>query len=128
MLTLNDYIIANLNKPFKWGQADCVTFAIGWIDEVNGTDFLKRYGTWATRKQAMRAIRSAGGLENQFNKYLVSVNPNLANDGDIGLIGTTTHIFVGHNILSVSEEGLLFQTRTKAVRAWRHKGIKCPSL
>jgi hypothetical protein len=119
MSSLPDYIAARLSTPFKWGESDCIHLTIGWTSIVSGRDWLADFAPWKSKREAFQRMRQHGGLAKLFDANFQSIEPNFATDGDIALIGTTTYLFVGRHIVSVGDDGLMFQDRSKAVRAWR---------
>ena len=122
-MTLPDYITAHLDKPFAWGENDCVLFAIGWLEIATGRDYLSQYKPWASAKEAIRKVEEAGGLEGLFDAELQRINPHMAIDGDIALIDRTAFLFSGPHIVSIGESGLVFRDRMDAKSAWRNAAI-----
>lgn len=118
-MTLPDYISTNLGRSFEWGVFDCCLFTVGWIENVQGKDYLTQYKPWSTAKEAQRIVSSLGGLEKMFNDSLESLHPNMAKDGDVTVIGKTAFIFSGPHVVSVGESGLLFIDRMEAKSAWK---------
>jgi hypothetical protein len=56
------YLIQLLDKTaltaFKWGQNDCNTLCVEWVDRVCGTDYLSRIkNNYQTKKGAVRFYR-----------------------------------------------------------------------
>lgn len=119
-MTLADYITARLGLPFEWGQNDCVLFAVGWLEHATGRDYLGSYKPWSSAQEAIRKVDDAGGLEKLFDEHLQRINPNLAVDGDLALIGRTAYLFSGPHVVSVGEAGLVFVNRMEAQCAWRY--------
>lgn len=118
-MTLADYITGHLGRPFAWGEHDCVLFAVGWLEQVTGRDYLGPYKPWSTALEAARKVAGAGGLETLFDAHLTPINPHLAADGDLTLIDGTAYLFSGADVVSVGEHGLVFRSRLDAPRAWR---------
>ena len=117
-MRLSDYIEEHANKPFVWGKNDCCTFAVGWVQIKTGRDYLTEHRPWRTAKQASKKLRDLGGLFFLFNETLVSINPNMAKDGDLTVFDGTACIFSGRHIVSVGEDGLVFRERCGATVAW----------
>jgi hypothetical protein len=117
-MTFEEYVRSQLNTPFVWGEHDCILFSIGWLNHRTGKDWLAELPKWRTAKQALRTIQSVGGLEYQFDLNLERINPNLARDGDIGLLGHVTFLFSGSYVLAPGYSGLEFIERTKVPCAW----------
>lgn len=120
-MTLPDYITAHLGRPFKWGEHDCVLFAVGWLEISTGRDYLSPYKPWSTALEAARKVADAGGLDALFNAHLTPINPNFAVDGDLAIIRGTAHIFSGPHVVSVGDGGLVFRDRADAAYAWRYQ-------
>ncbi len=120
MITLGRYIADHLEKPFAWGENDCVLFVIGWLEISTGRDYLGAYKPWSNAKEAMRKVKDAGGLLELFNANLQPINPHMAVDGDIALIDGCAFLFSGPHVVSVGESGLAFLNRMEAKCAWHY--------
>lgn len=123
-MKLHDYITEHLGRPFKWGEHDCVLFAVGWLEVATGRDYLGPYKPWSTAIEAARKVANAGGLDALFDQHLEAINPHLAVDGDLAIIRGTAHLFTGAHVVSVGEEGLVFKDRLEAEYAWTHRNTK----
>jgi hypothetical protein len=119
-MTLPDYITAHLGKPFAWGENDCVLFTVGWLEHATGRDYLTAYKPWSSAIEAVRKVDAGGGLEALFDAQLQRIDPRMAVDGDIALVGRTACIFSGPHIVSVGESGLEFLDRMEAKCAWHY--------
>jgi hypothetical protein len=117
-MDLQTYIQAHLSKPFEWGENDCCTFAIGWLEIKTGREYLTEFRPWRTARQAAKKLRDLGGLFFLFQKNLTRINPNMAMDGDLTIIDGTACIFSGRHVVSVGESGLVFESRARADVAW----------
>ena len=117
-----DYITQALNKKFKWGEHDCVTWAIGWGSIVTGQNLLEPFGKWSNRRQAIERIKSVGGLSKAFNAspYLKSIHPNFASDGDLIIIGKSACLISGANAVGTGIDGLAFKDRMLGKEAWTY--------
>jgi hypothetical protein len=120
-MTLADYITEHLSRQFKWGEHDCVLFAVGWLEKATGRDYLKPYKPWSSAREAARKVADAGGLDALFDAELKAIDPNFAVDGDLAIIRGTAHLFSGPHVVSVGEEGLVFKDRLEAAYAWSHQ-------
>lgn len=118
MTTLHEYITARMDTPFRWGEHDCVTFAVGWMELRSGNDYLSAYRPWTTAPEAARMVRRNGGLIKLFGKHFRRIHPNLANDGDLAIHNGTAYLFSGGNIVASGESGLVFNRREVAECAW----------
>jgi hypothetical protein len=119
-MTLHEYITSNLRKPFEWGQHDCVLFAIGWLNQATGKDWLEEFPKWATAKEALRSVESLGGLKAAADARLKPIHPNLARDGDIALYDGCLCLFSGAHVVGPGPSGLTFVDRTRAECAWSY--------
>jgi len=117
-MILADYIQQNLDRPFEWGQHDCVTFAANWLKLSTGVDYLSDLKSWTTAKEAAKQIKSVGGLENALDTRLKRINPNMAKDGDVALYKGAVCIFTGRNIVGTGDLKLTFNIRMLAEGAW----------
>jgi hypothetical protein len=120
MMTLAHYITSHLGRPFKWGEHDCVLFAVGWLEHATGRDYLSPYKPWSTALEAARKVADSGGLDALFDAELEPIEPNFAVDGDLAIIRGTAYLFSGPHVVSVGEDGLVFKDRLEAQYAWSH--------
>lgn len=117
-MNLSTYIQTNLMIPFSWGENDCITFAIGWLEVKTGKDYLTEHRPWRTARQASKKLRDLRGLFFLLDQHLTRINPNMAQDGDLTIYQDAAHLFSGRHIVSVGESGLIFTDRTVATEAW----------
>lgn len=119
-MTLAEYITSNLKTEFEWGAFDCCLFAAGWVREATGEDPLEGLPKWKTERQALRVIKSVGGLESALDARFTRINPNLAKDGDLALYKGSVCVFSGPHIVGPSQSGLQFINRMEAECAWSY--------
>lgn len=117
-MNLETYIGERLEKPFVWGEHDCVLFAIGWVNIRAGRNLLAHMPAWSSAKEALRVAQQLGGMEAELDRRLTRIHPGLAKNGDVALIGRTCFLFSGPYIVAPGEAGLIFADRTKALCAW----------
>jgi len=117
-MTLPDYIVANMARPFIWGEHDCVLFAARWVRMCTGKDYIGAT-TWSSMLDAYRIMKKSGGLAKIVDARLRRIEPNYALDGDVALRGNTLMLFSGHHIVGPGMTGLVFVERTEAKCAWR---------
>lgn len=117
-MTLPEYIAANLQRPFAWGEFDCLLCAAGYVIPKTGIDYLAGQPKWTTAKEALRLVESLGGMEAILDGHFARIEPNFAQDGDIGLYEKSVGIFSGAHIVGPGPDGLIFIDRTKAKCAW----------
>jgi len=90
MTDLDTLIEERLNKPFKWGENDCITFCMDAIKVVTGIDHLRleQVRTWNNPQTAKRTllkmrIKSMHDLfDERFRKI---TNKHKLKDGDVGI-------------------------------------------
>jgi hypothetical protein len=118
-MTLPEYLAANRDHAFAYGAFDCVLFTLGWVKAGCGRDVLADIPAWRSELQAARIIRKLGGLEKAFSDRFEKINPNLAQDGDIGMWNGCCGIFSGRHIVCAGPNNLEFIERTQCSHAWR---------
>lgn len=121
-MKFHDYVTQALTTKFEWGKHDCVTWAIGWGSIVTCVNLLEPYGTWTSKRGAIKAIKEVGGLLNAFNssKYLKSIHPNFATDGDIMLVGKSACLLSGQYLVGTGIDGLVFKDRALGRHVWTY--------
>lgn len=89
---LNDYLKANINTPFEWGEFDCCLHVANAVEAMTGNDFAKDFrGRYSTALGAQRALKKYGKgnihdtLEDIFGYALTRL---LAGRGSIVLVDT----------------------------------------
>ena len=121
-MKFHEYITQSLDKKFKWGEHDCVTFAVGWGSVFLGENLLEPFGRWDDRRSAIGAIRLAGGLQYAFDnsKHLRPVELNFATDGDLVLIDNCAYVVSGEYLVGAGYTGLVFKDRSHGKKAWTY--------
>jgi hypothetical protein len=119
-MTLAEYIEKNLTNKFEWGVHDCMTFTIGWVENVTGKKYLPSE-MWKNEKQARQRVKKEGGLEKVFDDNFYSIEVNMATDGDITVINNVASIFSGRYVLSTGIDGIIKKSRSEAKKAWKIK-------
>lgn len=117
-MTLASFIGANLARPFIWGEWDCVTLASEWVKIKTGGDPLAGLPEWHNAREALRVIKSVGGLAAALDARFNRVHPNKAKDGDIALYKNCLCLFSGVHIVGPNVDGLTFVSRLDATIAW----------
>ena len=120
IMSFDDYVAAHLEKPFKWGENDCVTFAVGWVNIRTGKDWLAELPKWNSAMQAHKLIHRLGGLEYLIDKALPRIHANYSKDGDITLGDNTVYLVAGEHIIGPGFDGLIFLDRTLIKCAWSY--------
>ena len=83
---LTNYINATLGQPFEWGVTDCITYAIGAIEAMIGSEVIKPEFDYQTPKEALGFAQSwtlEAGMREQLQAY--DVAPHFHQPGDIAL-------------------------------------------
>jgi hypothetical protein len=138
---LNDYVSAVVDKPFKWGVNDCVTFARGCVHAMTNRDPLADAKLdYDTEEGAFKTIAEYGGgslelaivklsLENHWEEVQI----NYAQRGDLLSVTTPNGracgivALTGRHGMLVGETGLVFVPFNTVKdgmfieRAWRVK-------
>lgn len=117
-MNLDEYITAHLERPFVWGENDCILFAVNWINLQTGHNYLAGFPHWSNARQALRLVQSIGGLEAEFDRRLPRIEASMARDGDLGLVGRVACLFSGSRVVAPAAAGLTFTDRTKSCAAW----------
>jgi hypothetical protein len=118
-MTFQEYIASHLTKQFKWGENDCCTFCVGWVQIKTGRDYLTAHRPWRTARQAAKKLRDLGGLFFLLEENLTSIHPNMAQDGDLAIVDGVLCLFTGRHVVAVGMNGLEYADRTRAQCAWR---------
>lgn len=96
MTELDKLIQDRLNKPFEWGENDCITFCMDAIKCVTGIDHLKLENVrdWNTPQSAKKTLLKMK-IKSMYDLFDVRFreikNPHKLKDGDIGIapVGST---------------------------------------
>lgn len=83
---LSTYIMENRNKPFVWGERDCMLFAAGAYKAIYDIDLAKDYRGYSTEKEARRIIQKFGGVAEMVDTMLKRKETNKLQTGDIGFM------------------------------------------
>lgn len=119
------------HKPFSWGEADCCLFVCDCILAMTGHDPAAPFrGRYRTALGAHRALlRYCGGGLGDIAAACgyAEVPVAMAQRGDAVLLhapecqpeGKALGICLGVRIVSQTESSLVFDSRSRALRAWR---------
>jgi hypothetical protein len=83
---LSDYILANRDLPFIWGERDCMLFAAGAYQAMHGVDLAKDFRGYKSEKEALRILRANGGVSGIVDGMLKRKDRFELQTGDIGLM------------------------------------------
>lgn len=122
---LHDYIESALDRPFAFGQHDCVLHGARGVEALTGVDHtVDHCGRYSTALGSKRHLTRAGfkSVEALFDHHLPAIAPALAQRGDpvladgaIGLCYGGYALFVGTD---GSREGLIRRPRSEWQKAW----------
>lgn len=121
---LNALIVQRLALPFDWGPNDCAAFAADAVLALHEHDTLAPLRVpRRTARQALRAVRAAGGPAVLSRCGLEPVSAGLAGVGDLVLVlqGRIYLLAVcnGMDALAPGTTGLVAHPMRRAVAAWR---------
>lgn len=82
---LDEYLTAQASLPFDWATHNCCHFVGGWVREVEGVDPMASMPEMASKHEALRLLRSLGGLPAAVTRHLrrAPVAPGLVRVGDV---------------------------------------------
>lgn len=129
-LRLHNFLRAEMDIPFQWGQRDCCTFAAAAIESITGIDpAAELRGTYASALSALRVLTDAGGVAGlaarqcAANGFPELPNVELAQRGDLMLCefpdGDTLGICIGSTVAFKSAYTLTFYPVGRCRRAWK---------
>jgi len=112
-------------QAFRWGEHDCVRFATGVVRDLTGCDMVAQTGlVWATRAEARRAERAAGGIAAAVTRVLGDpIAAALAQRGDLlltcGPAGQSLGVCIGARGAFAGKKGLAFVPIAQCEQGWR---------
>jgi hypothetical protein len=91
---LRDFINDYGNLDFVWGESDCGTFVLDWIERCTGINvFPKILRKYTTQLGCMRVLKreSKSGMVSVYEDLekiynCEEINPNKAQKGDVGIV------------------------------------------
>lgn len=127
-----EFLMEKADKPFKWGQNDCIMFPARAAQAMTGYNFVaenKREGRhYTSREQAEAMLKKhfKGKIENVFTHFLGQPKDNVAfaKRGDIVILehgGETVGGVVddsGRKIVCAGPRGLVRLPKRKALKYW----------
>ena len=133
-IRLINYIEANLNRPFAWGECDCNVFALDMIDSVYGTALAAKIrGKYHTALGAIRFRRkSAWGsfIELLKEAGFIEGKKGFERIGDLLIVEDPgkwemVHIYLGGKSVAAFPENGVMQFPTAMIRdkqysVWRY--------
>ncbi len=90
MLTIEEFIAAEAEKPFAWGETDCAATADRWVQLVRGFSPMALYGRMhAGEAEAQAWLAEPGGIAIAFNRVMRESRfqrTKTPKAGDLGLV------------------------------------------
>lgn len=108
------------DRPFRYGESDCVRFAADCVEAVTG----RRHDTpYHNAREAIRLILNAGGLVPLVSSRLGPPHEGRPRRGDVCLVdcdeGPGLGVSLGTSIAVPADRGLGFHPVSAARRHWR---------
>lgn len=128
---LAEHVDANRDRPFAWGQHDCLLWAASCVYAITGYDpAADLRGTYSTALEGMRIMDEAGGIRKLIERQLPGgadcrTHRNLACRGDVMTMDDArgyeaAGIRLDDTVAFVGASGLVFvSVRECNLRAWR---------
>lgn len=122
---LDKYIADNRQKPFSWGEHDCVSFTCGWYAMMTGNDLYSRwrgryYSEYGSKK--LMLVSGCRTLE-LFAQQELFGQPEYGVKsmarGDIAFADRALGICVGNGIVMLGIDGSSFIDVKEADMFWR---------
>lgn len=110
------------DRPFIWGEHDCVTWVANVILALTGTDYMAEFrGTYDSQLGARRLIKEIGGdLPGCVDGKLPSIPVPMARRGDVVLYENALGICCGVKSFFITQADGLQGIRTlQCEKAWR---------
>jgi|SRR5690606_10530830 len=124
-MDIQDFIAAEAEKPFRWGETDCVSTAARWLKIKTGKDFIPIIAAYETAEDAERALSDFGGLAVAVNRVMRAAGFSKTEDpqpGDVGLVIHGGKLCVAVNSgrywFSHDENGLIGAPLNAVWKAW----------
>jgi hypothetical protein len=125
--TLSQVIEQARQRPFRWGEHDCVSFAADCVQALTGRDPLGSLrGAYSGARGAQRLLAAEhGDLDHALcRRFGDSITATLAHRGDLVLwhqpvVGQTLGVCLGALFAVPGERGLRYLQLAAATLAWR---------
>lgn len=123
---LRDFLRAAAERPFSWGEHDCLMWLAEWVGQQRGFDPAANWrGRYRTAMGATRILRRRGGAVAHLDLCLAPFGVRRTREprrGDIAVVrapeGDTGGIVLGHGVATFGA-GSLFVRPLPVVAAWR---------
>lgn len=133
-LTVSDYLRRLTASVWRWGECDCVFFAINWVRDSTGRDPGEKFrGTYSDEAGALALADREGGFAETVCRAMTAAGfeqTALPRDGDVGIVcapmppdGETTDLVMairfGGRWIVRAPKGLRGRSDFETFRAWR---------
>lgn len=122
--SFSDFLDQHRQKPFKWGENDCVYFVSKSVKSLTGEDHHTQY-VYEDKDGAEQILKDNHGIIGLLTKHFGIPHKNkwLAKRGDVVIVKIpeiTAGVVddTGQNIVSVSENGIVRLPLSAACRVW----------
>lgn len=126
-LRLSNYLKESKDKPFVWGENDCVLFSVKAVEIITGENTYGQYLGYVDEEGAQEIIGEAGGLEQLISRHFSNSHRNilLAKRGDLAMLKLPSKTIgivddSGRFVCGVSEVGYVKVPLEKAWRIWSY--------
>lgn len=107
---LNEYLVANRDRAFAWGEWDCCVFAAGAVKAITGDDYMQefrgKYDDAESANEALTVIGAGDLYRTLVRKFGPAKAPLKGRKGDVALIeGGALGIVVGSKAICLGPEG-----------------------
>lgn len=121
-LKFSNYISEKEKEPFKWGENDCILFAVKAYEIITGINHYHSYLPYNTEEEAKKILKKNGGFLKLFKKHLGEGHNNfmMAKRGDLVLLKDQAGIVddTGQYVLVPSEIGLIRKPLNEITWVW----------
>ncbi|MEM7301924.1 MAG: hypothetical protein AAF468_12630 [Pseudomonadota bacterium] len=126
-MDLSTFLLAQISRPFRWGETDCCSLCDEWVRHVRGVSPMAMAGL------NPRSAGDAKEIQNRFNGHALAVSRTMRRAGfamtrtpergDIGLAVfggfLATSIFAGEKWFARNEDGIFYGPPYRVLAAWR---------
>lgn len=123
-MLLGRYLKETKDKPFKWGENDCILFAAKGLEAITGQNLYAEY-VYETEDQAKEILENHNGLAGLISKHLGPGHRNFkkAHRGDLVMMKLPQPTLgivddSGQRIAAISQDGHVRLPLNKAWRVW----------
>lgn len=129
-MTVDEFISAELSRPFAWGKSDCAAMADRWVQAVAGFSPMDIFGRrHSDEAEALEWLREPGSIAVAVNRVMRAAGFQKTRDPRTGDVGLVFHegrlcvaILAGSVWVCRDEAGLIGVPPAALWKAWR---IEC---